>query len=368
MPQTRRQAIEAEGRFRLSCSLGLDSQILMPALVKSLREIVPNLGCTLVWCNEYLEPTNMYSEPQDPKLSALYYTEFHNSREREVVVTIDEGLRLPGLVRRSHEILKVSWHEFLRSDFYNIFWRQGNFRHVLGLKITDGGELRGSVTVLRTIRHGDFSAAEVRALKALLPHLGHAMATSNAYAGPWVDSEDVGLIILDSLGRIQHMSPAARTLVTHAAHPVISYSAYRHIPALGDVEVLLRRLCHDLGAIARGQGTPAPPVARIQNSWGRFTFRACWLEAVGTEGTTLIGVSVQRQEPLTLRLTRAISGFPLSPRERQICLQMAHGLSYAEIARRLERSERTVVTHTQHIFEKLEINSRRELFDRLMLM
>ncbi|MGH8613242.1 MAG: helix-turn-helix transcriptional regulator [Gammaproteobacteria bacterium] len=341
----------------------------MPALVKNLREIVPNTGCCLVWCSRDLEITNAYMEPQDPKLAALYYTEFHNNRrEKEFIVTLNEGLRLPGPVRRSHEILKVSWREFKRSDFYNIFWRLGNWNHVLGMKITDGDEILGSMTLLRTNAEQDFSETEVRALKALLPHLGHAMAVDKAYEGPWVDSDDVGLIVLDTLGHIQHMSPVARTLITHAAHSVINSSEYRHMSALADVEGLLRGLCHDLSAIARSRGTPAPPVARVHNSWGRFTFRAYWLDAMGTEGTTLIGVSVQRQEPLALRLMRATSKFPLSPRERQICLHMAHGLSYVEIAKRLGRSERTVVTHTQHIFEKLEINSRRELFDRLMLM
>lgn len=363
-----RRTKQAEARFRLLCSLGLDSRTLMPALVKNLREIVPNTGCSVAWCNRDLEFTNAYTEPQDPQLSALYFTEFYNKRgEREFIVTLNEGLRLPGLVRRSHEILKVSWPEFKRSDFYNVFWRLGNWNHVLGMKITDSDEIRGSLTLLRTSAEQDFSEIEVRTLSTLLPHLGHAIAVDNAYEGPWVDSDDAGLIILDALGHIQHMSPVAKTLITHAGHPMINPSEYRNFSPLGEVEDLLPRLCQGLSAIARGQDTPTPPMARLQNNWGRFTFRAHWLDPVGTESARLIGVSVQREEPLALRMMRATSAFPLSPRERQICLHIAHGLSYVEIARRLGRSERTVVTHTQNIFEKLQINSRRELLDRLML-
>lgn len=51
----------------------------------------------------------------------------------------------------------------------------------------------------------------------------------------------------------------------------------------------------------------------------------------------------------------------LSPRELQVAIQVAHGLSNEEIAKVLFISKRTVTTHLERIFQKLSINSRAAL-------
>ncbi|MGG3467031.1 LuxR C-terminal-related transcriptional regulator [Neobacillus pocheonensis] len=51
----------------------------------------------------------------------------------------------------------------------------------------------------------------------------------------------------------------------------------------------------------------------------------------------------------------------LSPRELQVAVQVAHGLSNEEIAKTLFLSKRTVTTHLERIFQKLSINSRAAL-------
>ncbi|PYE52704.1 tetratricopeptide repeat protein [Deinococcus yavapaiensis] len=48
----------------------------------------------------------------------------------------------------------------------------------------------------------------------------------------------------------------------------------------------------------------------------------------------------------------------LTPRERQVVVSMAAGLSNREIARQLELSEKTVARHCENVFNKLGVNSR----------
>ncbi len=51
----------------------------------------------------------------------------------------------------------------------------------------------------------------------------------------------------------------------------------------------------------------------------------------------------------------------LSPREREVALAIARGLKSAEIAKLLHISTRTVNTHLEHIYERLQLRSRTAL-------
>ena len=51
----------------------------------------------------------------------------------------------------------------------------------------------------------------------------------------------------------------------------------------------------------------------------------------------------------------------LSPREREVALAIARGLKSAEIAKQLHISTRTVNTHLEHIYERLQLRTRTAL-------
>lgn len=60
-------------------------------------------------------------------------------------------------------------------------------------------------------------------------------------------------------------------------------------------------------------------------------------------------------------LTQAVPAKTLSPREADVVVQLAHGLSNKEIADKLSISEQTVKTHVYNVFRKLEVGNRIEL-------
>jgi non-specific serine/threonine protein kinase len=51
----------------------------------------------------------------------------------------------------------------------------------------------------------------------------------------------------------------------------------------------------------------------------------------------------------------------LTPRERQVAALVAQGLTNAQIGRRLNLAERTVVSHLEHIRTKVDVPSRTQL-------
>jgi non-specific serine/threonine protein kinase len=51
----------------------------------------------------------------------------------------------------------------------------------------------------------------------------------------------------------------------------------------------------------------------------------------------------------------------LTPREREVAMLVAEGLTNAEVANRLIIGERTVETHIKHLHQKLRVTSRTQL-------
>jgi hypothetical protein len=93
----------------------------------------------------------------------------------------------------------------------------------------------------------------------------------------------------------------------------------------------LKTLCARLVAIARGEDS-APPVITLDTKWGRHILRAYWLNDDYQSAEALIGVRIQRQEPMILRFVQAMGRLPLSPQQREIALMIAQGKSNQEIA------------------------------------
>jgi DNA-binding CsgD family transcriptional regulator len=56
-------------------------------------------------------------------------------------------------------------------------------------------------------------------------------------------------------------------------------------------------------------------------------------------------------------MTNPEADFYLTKREVEVLVMMAEGLSQKEIADRLYLSPNTVNTHTQHIYEKMEVHT-----------
>jgi hypothetical protein len=73
------------------------------------------------------------------------------------------------------------------------------------------------------------------------------------------------------------------------------------------------RICRNLTAIFTGNEAASAPVHHHSNAWGGFTFRAYRLDAEDSS-SSLVGISITRQEPLPLRLMRGLSRLPLSGR------------------------------------------------------
>lgn len=68
------------------------------------------------------------------------------------------------------------------------------------------------------------------------------------------------------------------------------------------------------------------------------------------------------REVVQLRLAYIVAQFALSPREREVFELLLYGFTADEIAERLGVSTRTVKFHQKNVLQKLDADSRLDLF------
>ncbi len=271
-----------------------------------------------------------------------------------VTVSLEDGERVArhvtGLIQNAKTV--EEWRRTVR--LVNLMAKIGDptARWFLVDRFDDDAHVRDAVSTAEITRYS---------LDMMLTRPDYAKKALDA---PLVDSGETELIIADGGGRPLYLSRKARRLLTLAAHPRIGLGGVPREPAALPAAVV--RICQNLVEVFNGEGSAGPPVYHHRNAWGGFTFRAYKLDPTDAS-PSVIGVVIEHQEPLPVKLMRQIGRLPLSARQAEVCFHMAQGLSYAEIAEKLHISPHTAVAHSRWIYDKLGVSSRAELIDKLLV-
>jgi DNA-binding CsgD family transcriptional regulator len=355
--------------IRRLCCLGLGSQILVPALLRELHTLIPSFSNQFFWAGPDLELANIYDEG-DTLLPLLpfYLSELHNKSEKEVVATFAETMRKSknSMVMRYRErTVKVDQRTFEKHDFYNLTMRPSELDDALQLKVSAHGCHLGLLHISRRRSDPQFRDRDLALLEWIAPFVAHAF-DSACQGGELTESDDRGLIIATTAGRIEYLSPRADRLLMMAQHPVL-LSAGARLPQAGtSLPPELTRLCGALAGVFGDKAQATVPAGQLTSPWGVFTFRVYWLDhAAGAGASPLIGMTVERLEPLSLKLWRHASELPLTGREIEVLELLARGRPRAEIASRLGVHENTAINHCRNLYAKLGVHSRAELVELL---
>jgi DNA-binding CsgD family transcriptional regulator len=136
-----------------------------------------------------------------------------------------------------------------------------------------------------------------------------------------------------------------------------------------------RQATHLLGAaeaLRETSGAPIPPVeqqahsqivARVRGRLREDTFAAAWSQGRGLSLTSAIDLAMRDEVSSSPLPSPTLTDGPqmLSPREREIAQLIAQGASNRDVAEQLVVSIKTVETHVQHIFAKLDVRTRAEI-------
>lgn len=342
----------------------------MPAVLAELHAIIPSYANCFSWSDSQGRMRNAFFENIDEVLPLLpfYYAELHDRRETEVILSFREAMRVRKTVLMFDDMLKVDRRNYYKHDYYNLFCRRANFHSNMNAVVREHGVVLGGFVLHRAKCDPEFESEEKRPLASLMPFIAHALSPAPATEVPLVDSELEGFLIADLKGRLRHLSADARRLLILATRPTVSAG----ISADVELPAPVKQLCRRLAAVFTGSElADNPPVYYHRNCLGGFTFRAYGLDSDGQrecapEPAPLIGIHIRHQEPLAVRIVRRLRDMPcLSQRQMQVCLLLATDIANADIARQMNMSTHTVVTHTRRLYDKLDVHNRSELVARL---
>jgi DNA-binding CsgD family transcriptional regulator len=359
--------MSAIAHFRQLCCMGLGAEAVMPSLLSAMHELIPSETNGFFWSDASGHLAGFMPEYVIPEVIATLLDNFEGLVERTLPLNFAATM-LHG--RPVGNLLPVFGQEFYRGDLYHLIYRPYHLHHAIDAVVRDEptGRGLGAFVVGRSARQPEFSATEQETLSRLLPYLAHAMHRRDEGTGlddEFADSGESGLLILDQQARVAHISARAREILYFAAHPDVE--TVRRRGGGADARVASSALLEVFTNLVRisQERDAGPPVAHHRNAWGRFVFRAHWLEPGAGSAGALVGVSVQQQQPLPLVMMHNMRAAGLSERQRQVGLLLAQGRSFDAIASRLGISHATAKDYADRIYRKLDVHNRDELLHKL---
>ena len=344
--------------IRQLCGLGLSSEAVMPALLRSLRQLAPADSAVFVWVDERGDFSNMYAERLLPPDQMRRYFERHYDSP-------DHAFRQRLLERaeaRQFVTEQIVDSALENTTYYDEVLRPLGAHRLLRAIVHDRGRPLGQISLYRGRRSPRFTEVERDAVEAASRYiaqcvLGTGQSSRRGKGDSYRDSEQEALVLCSIDGEISSASYRAYAMLSHAAGQPINRSTIS-----GAVErswrTLLKRLASQLQAA--GPIPDAPPQLVVENVWGRFRLHAYALSEFE------MGVLIQRQEHLLVRIADAMLDLPLSAQQREVALFLAQGLTNNEIASVMGVSLNTASYHVKQLFQKIDAHDRAQVIDRIL--
>ena len=215
------------------------------------------------------------------------------------------------------------------------------------------GRAWGAVHIARSAESGPFTQADVDALARVAGPIAHGIRGPLRFeaARRASGAEAPGLVVLDSGGALEMITPAARVLLAALGADSLAYGEGK-LPA----SVI------SLAAFARADGDSGGKVVTVPSGEGWLTLHATRPDPGGGRVAIVIEpASGPRSATVRLETHGATA------REREVATLVARGLTNPEIAQALVLSPHTVQDHIKSLFEKLDVGSRRALVARVFL-
>lgn len=243
--------------------------------------------------------------------------------------------------------------EFHRLGLYNEFFRELEVERQMAITLPAPAPLVIGIAVNRSGK--DFSERDRLLFNLLRPHLIQAyhnaesvtrLQRESAYVRQALEESDRGVISLTDKGRVRLCTAQARQWLSDYFEPS---RRTNQLP-----ESLSRWVEHQRSLLLKNGDVPPPREPLIlKRAEKRLVVR---LAEDRSEAQLLLILEEQH----TLLSIASLESLGLTHRESEALLWVARGRSDREIAEILHVSPRTVKKHLEHVYHKLEVESRTE--------
>jgi DNA-binding CsgD family transcriptional regulator len=347
------------GIRRLS-ALGLPAHEAIPPMLRRLHDAVGSTSNSFHWVDADGEATGWFSEP--PYLPEVARLSAESLRNPLGAPTLPAH-RVFGAGRRAVRRTPLP-PDFYCTETYRRLWQPRGIHHALEAVVDDGRRPLGVLVLYRGPGDADFAPQDLETVSALLPLFARACHGPPAYEGERAPASPPTFAVVGLSGEVRHAGAEARLRLALALHPCLTPRSCGRGCAAADAGVTahLGSICASLRADPRRTTT-----LRLRNVWGQFTLRAQRLLAVHGDDAPLVGIALVHEVPLAVAVDAGLERSALSPRQRELCLLLAQGCSYAAVGERMGISEQTVISYARVIFGKLGARGREDLLRRLLL-
>ncbi|MEO8922053.1 MAG: helix-turn-helix transcriptional regulator [Caldimonas sp.] len=348
----------ALAHFRQLCCLGLGGPAVMPSLLAALHEIVPSETNSFFWADEAGRLIGFLPEYMLPEVVEPLIGDFEGLMR---VAGLPASFALTMRVGRPVGNFKsVFTSEFYKGDFYNLIYRPYDMYHGVDCIIRESPSKKGmgALFVGRSKNQPHFSSDEENTLVGLIPYIAHALHPQER---PVLDGFELGaesgLVVLDRSKGIAYASARAKEILHLASNPAPENAA--KAKPLEPGWPMLRQSYENLMGVFRDRDA-APPTMEHSNAFGRFVYRAHWLDAEKPAVGELVSVTIQHHEPAALVFMRQMHAAGLSTRQKEVGLLLAGNRSFAEVGAQLHVTQATAKDYAQRIYRKLDVHSRED--------
>ena len=349
--------------IRKLCGLALPATTLAATLLPALRDVIPAHSAAIFWVDENGEMAGLYAERMlSPAAMADYYSRHYQAGDEAFAAAFR---------RRAASASPTSVHTFTRTEQATPYFRDVMARldafHVLYAVLRDARQHPfAQLSLYRGKDDAPFGRDERTTLDELVRYLGTGLSRhvddARDASPSVVIEEQLGIVRRDGVV-VSAPDGWARLVRLAALAEVGPRQAVQEAPA---VEAFLRRVCES--ALAAGAGAPRPFEMSHRSPWGRFLLKAFRLADVQGRRAEQVGLLIRREEPRSVTIVRGTGLSALSPQQREVALLIAQGRSNPQIAQDLGLTLNTASYHVKRVFERLDVNDRGQVADKLVAL